>query len=116
MRREAAPPGTIEAFTPRGFRVGGIDYPGGIMVSAGGAELWPGASVDALSAADFARVSAPLLILGTGRTLRRPSVSLLAALAARAIAVEPMDSRAAARTYNLLLAEGRDVAAALLPL
>lgn len=116
MRREPASAGTIEAFTRDGYRVGGVAHRGAIIVTAGGGRVWAANDPAALTAADFAGIDTPLLILGTGPTLLRPAPALLAALAARGIAVEPMDSRAAARTYNLLLSEGREVAAALLPL
>ena len=57
-----------------------------------------------------------LLLIGTGARLRRPARALTEALGALGIGLEPMDSRAAARTYNLLAGEGRRVAAALYPL
>jgi uncharacterized protein len=55
------------------------------------------------------------LLLGTGRRLQPPPAGLRAALKQAGIALEPMDSGAACRTYNVLMAEGRLVAAALLP-
>jgi len=54
--------------------------------------------------------------LGTGATTAFPPAALAEALAARGIGIEAMDSRAAARTWGLLRAEGRRIAAALLPL
>jgi len=116
VRREPVLAGTIEAFTPGGYRVGGQEHRGAIIVTATGAQAWGAADPAALTEANFAAITTPLLILGTGPTLVRPAPALLAALAARGLAVEPMDSRAAARTYNLLISEGREVAAALLPL
>jgi uncharacterized protein len=55
-----------------------------------------------------------ILLLGTGKTLRFPHPRLLAPLAAARTGVEIMDTQAACRTYNILLAEGRKVAAALI--
>ena len=59
------------------------------------------------------RDSARVLLLGTGARQRFPSPRLAAELAALGIGVEVMDSAAACRTYNVLAAEGRQVAAAL---
>jgi uncharacterized protein len=55
-----------------------------------------------------------ILIIGTGAHLRFPHPSLLARLQAHGIGVEVMDTPAACRTYNILVSEGRRVAAALL--
>lgn len=55
-----------------------------------------------------------ILLLGTGKSLRFPHPRLLAPLAAARTGVEVMDTQAACRTYNILLAEGRKVAAALI--
>jgi uncharacterized protein len=53
-------------------------------------------------------------LLGTGVTLRFPHPSLTKALIASKIGIEVMDTNAACRTYNILTAEGRRVAAVLL--
>ncbi|MDO8438351.1 MAG: Mth938-like domain-containing protein [Nitrosomonadaceae bacterium] len=55
-----------------------------------------------------------IVLLGTGTTLRFPHPSLTKTLIASKIGVEVMDTTAACRTYNILTAEGRRVAAALL--
>jgi uncharacterized protein len=54
------------------------------------------------------------VLIGTGEQQRFPHASLLAAFFARRIGVEVMDTRAACRTYNVLVSEGRSVAAALM--
>jgi len=56
-----------------------------------------------------------VLLIGTGRTTSFPNATVLEALEAAHIGVECMDTRAAARTYNILVTEGRHVAAAMLP-
>ena len=53
-------------------------------------------------------------MLGTGSKLRFPPPHLLRPLASAGIGIEVMDVRAACRTYNILVAEERKVAAALL--
>ena len=54
-----------------------------------------------------------IVILGTGETLLRPKLDLMALMAERGIGLEIMDTPAACRTYNVLLHEGRSVVAAL---
>jgi uncharacterized protein len=55
-----------------------------------------------------------IVLVGSGRAFAFPDPSLLAPLYAAGIGVEVMDTRAACRTYNLLLGEGRNVIAALI--
>jgi len=62
----------------------------------------------------LATLGAEVVLLGTGRQLRFPRAELLAPLAAAGIGWEIMDTGAACRTYNILMGEGRKVAAALL--
>ena len=78
---------------------------------------WASAGFDALSEADFEPVHAlapELVLLGTGARQRFPHPRLYRALSNAGIGVEVMDSAAAARTYNIVAAEGRRVAAALI--
>ena len=55
-----------------------------------------------------------IVLFGSGGTLRWPDGALTAPLMARGIGVEVMDTAAACRTYNVLTADQRQVAAALL--
>lgn len=55
-----------------------------------------------------------IILLGTGNSLRFPAAELLRPLSGTRIGFEVMDTAAACRTYNVLSAEGRKVAAALL--
>jgi uncharacterized protein len=55
-----------------------------------------------------------IVLLGTGVSLSFPAARITAGLLAAGIGVEVMDTAAACRTYNILLSEGRQVAAALL--
>ena len=82
---------------------------------------WAPPALDALDPAALGdlltRDPAPeFLLLGTGPTLRRPSPAFIAALEAQGIGVEIMDSRAAARAWGVLRAEGREIVCGLLPL
>ncbi|MES2295957.1 MAG: Mth938-like domain-containing protein [Pseudomonadota bacterium] len=78
---------------------------------------WPVAAFDALTEEHFALIEAELpdvVILGTGERQRFVHPRLVAALAARRIGVECMDNKAACRTYNILMGEGRKALLALL--
>jgi uncharacterized protein len=75
------------------------------------------ATFEALDEAAFERVKAlapEIVLLGTGARQRFPHPRLYRTLTADRIGVEVMDSAAAARTYNIIAAEGRRVAAALI--
>jgi len=112
----------------RGFGAGGyrVDAPDGTMgvypallLTATRADNWVPPALDLLDEAALAPLlGGPIefLLLGTGDTLRRAPRALVAALDARGIGIEAMDSRAAARAWGVLRAEERQIAAALYPL
>lgn len=56
-----------------------------------------------------------MVLIGTGEKLIPPSTALRTALDQAKLGFDPMDTGAAARTYNVLVSEGRRVAALLLP-
>jgi uncharacterized protein len=77
---------------------------------------WAPHGFDALGEADFAALLAhapEMVLLGTGARQRFPHPRLYHALSAARVGVEVMDTRAACRTFNILVAEDRRVAAAL---
>ena len=77
---------------------------------------WPVSSVEALSAEHLSGLDqgCDVILLGTGARQRFPQRAVLQPLLAKRIGVEIMDTAAACRTYNILLAEGRAVVAALI--
>ncbi|HWR81224.1 MAG TPA: Mth938-like domain-containing protein [Pseudomonas sp.] len=78
---------------------------------------WTQASFETLSAADFeglASLDAEIIILGTGNLLRFPRPEILRPLIQAQKGLEVMTVQAACRTYNILISEGRKVAAALI--
>ncbi len=80
---------------------------------------WRPQSFTDLTAADFdilVTMDAEVVLLGTGNRLQFPAPSLTRALTLAQLGLEVMDTGAACRTYNILMSEGRRVAAALLPL
>lgn len=118
---EAAPgaPGpVVQGFAGTGFRVDGVTYPA-LLLTPGEARVWTPPALDDLNEADFAPLLSAepeFVILGTGATLVRPPKPLRDAFATRGLGLEAMDSRAAARAWGVLRAEGRRIAAALYPL
>jgi uncharacterized protein len=72
---------------------------------------------DALTDDDFSRLlkgSPEIVLLGTGAAQRFPRPAVTAPLHRANVGLEVMDTRAACRTYNILVAEGRAVSAALI--
>jgi uncharacterized protein len=80
-------------------------------------EQWGTRQFDSLTEKDFVflkNLGAEIVLLGTGARQRFPHPRLTAALTQAGIGLEVMDLQAACRTYNILVAEERKVAAALL--
>ncbi len=78
---------------------------------------WDVASFDSLTAAHFEQIAAhqpDVVILGTGKQQRFVHPKLISVLSAQHKGVECMNNQAACRTYNILMAEGRKVALALI--
>jgi uncharacterized protein len=115
---QIAQPGrqVIERYGPSGFRVSGAIYLGPVLVFPERTVEWVDAAITATALAPvMEHGGVELLLLGTGRRMAPVAPALRAALKGHGIAVESMDTGAACRTYNVLLAEDRRVAAALLP-
>jgi uncharacterized protein len=101
-----------------GVMVNGVEYTRSVIVPwQGQVAVWPAHDFAALGAEHFATLIAlkpELVIFGSGSRLRFPAPAWLRPLIERRIGFETMDTAAACRTYNVLLAEGRSVVAALL--
>ncbi|QJR15389.1 Mth938-like domain-containing protein [Usitatibacter palustris] len=77
---------------------------------------WGVASIGALTREQVALIAAmkpEIVLLGSGSAFAFPDPAVLAPLHSARIGVEVMDTKAACRTYNILLGEGRNVLAAL---
>ena len=97
--------------------VNAMRYESSILVMPEALVPWQAASFAELKEEDFSPLVAmqpEVVLLGTGETLRFPHPRLTRRLAEARIGVEVMDVQAACRTYNILMAEERKVAAALL--
>jgi uncharacterized protein len=109
----------IQAYGGGGFRVSGVRFGGSVLVHAEHTDAWPVESVAEIPAPDVAALAtgAPagtLVIIGCGARFVPMPPSLREALAAAGVHAEWMDTGAACRTFNVLVAEGREVRAALL--
>lgn len=103
---------------PRRVWINATEWTASVLVPWRGEPVaWGVARVEDLTAAHFEQLLAlrpELVIFGSGQRLRFVSPALQRALIERRIGVETMDTAAACRTFNVLAAEGRSVAAALL--
>ncbi len=119
--REAHFPGKapIEAYGNGGFRFADMSHRGSLLVLPSGIHGWDPADPLALKASDFDKLFAEagkieILLVGTGKDLRPLPAALRAVLREAGISADPMSTGAAVRTYNVLLAEDRAAAAALI--
>jgi len=108
----------VESYGRNGFHVSGVAYRGAILVTAEATTAWDIASFAAITLESLSALfdrGIEILLLGCGTRMAPVPAELRVALKARGIVVDAMDTGAACRTYNVLLAEERRVAAALLP-
>lgn len=102
-----------------GFTVSHIRYEGSILVFPEHVFPWNIASLQECAAADleviFTAIPRPeILLLGCGAAFMRAPAILRDICRAQGVVLEVMDTGAACRTYNILLSEGRMVAAGLI--
>ena len=118
MKLHASAPSRVNAFTGYGegfVLLNGARRDTGVVVLPERIVDWPVASFAALAEADFELIAAlapEVVLFGTGARLRFPHPRLTAPLARAGIGLEVMDLQAACRTFNILAAEERIVAAA----
>lgn len=108
----------IEAYGAGGFVIAGARRAGSVLVWPDRAAPWNAAAVADIGEESLAPLfAAPLpeiVIVGCGPRFQPAPPPLRAAIRARGPALEWMDTGAACRTFNVLLAEGRSAAAALI--
>lgn len=111
-RNDRAPGPAITGFAGPLIKVDGIARPSGVILTPDAVFDWDSHDFDQ------AVMDPPpeFILLGTGATLERPAPALVANYEARGIGIEAMDTRAAARAWGVLRAEGRWISAALQPL
>jgi uncharacterized protein len=103
----------IEGYGPGFFRVGRHVLRGACLVTPWNAGPWGG--LDDWDAPLSLQGKIDVLIVGTGAEIAHLPADFRAAFEGVGIGVEVMNSPAAARTYNVLLGEGRRIAVCLLP-
>lgn len=119
--REAHFPGRapIDAYGNGGFRFADMSHRGSILCLPSGIHGWDKDERTPLTLADLQRVldeagDIEVLLVGTGMDIRPLPADIKAALRERKISSDPMSTGAAVRTFNVMLAESRAVAAALI--
>ena len=120
-RKDAYFPGQvlIDAYGNGGFRFAEMSHRGSLLILPSGIYGWAVEDMADLSAASLAPVFAEgadieFVLLGTGASQSWPGRGVRQAFAENDLVLECMDTGAAVRTYNVLLAEARTVAAALI--
>jgi uncharacterized protein len=111
----------VESYGEGRFRVSGHIFVGSVLVFADRTIGWPPAAATDASIESLGAVleegragSVELLLFGQGPRMAPVPPELRQGLRAAGVGIEPMDTGAACRTYNVLVAEGRLVAAALI--
>ncbi len=109
----------IDAYGNHGFRFAGLSHQGSLLALPSGMYGWPLSDVGTLTLSQFDQVFCErdqigFVLLGTGLLQVWPEVSIRRHFEHEHIGLEAMDTGAAVRTYNVLLAEKRPVAAALI--
>lgn len=103
----------VEGYGPGFFRLGGMIHHGPILVSPQSAMPWGG--LDDLAPLMALADQIDVMLIGTGADIAPIPAGLRAALDSVGLWADPMSTAAACRTYNVLLAEARRVALAVLP-
>ncbi|MEM7679675.1 MAG: Mth938-like domain-containing protein [Pseudomonadota bacterium] len=112
----------IQSYANGKFRISGESYDSAVFVMPSGTQIWDtkATEIDQLTEQDFSTLIAQandldVVLLGCGAEIAFLDKALKQKLSDHGLPVEVMDTGAACRTYNVLMAEGRRVAAALLP-
>jgi uncharacterized protein len=109
----------IKSYSKLGFKVSGTLYQGAAVVFPDRTVPWKIDSVYDLKTEDFSifkKDEIDILLMGCGNKAERMELPVIQTLKARGILLETMDTGAACRTYNVLMADGRRIAAALFPM
>lgn len=111
----------ISHYGPGSLAVNGNEYQTNLLITQDSVlENWAQGGVDALTIESFRplldlppELRPEIVLLGSGENHVFPDMSLLVALKREGLTVEVMNTRAACRTYSVLVSEYRSVAAAL---
>ena len=107
----------IHSYGDGGFRISGNRFSGSVFVTLRQTSIWSPPTPEKLTASAIIEVApieiAPILLLGVGAAPLSPLQTLADDLKHQGIALELMSTAAACRTWNVLISEGRNAAAAL---
>jgi uncharacterized protein len=108
----------VSAYAPSWLAVNGVRYSHSLLINASGlVQAWPCnyfADIETIHLDLVAPQEAEIVLLGCGKKQIFPGATLTSAFLARGMGLETMNTAAACRTFNILAAEGRKVAAILL--
>jgi uncharacterized protein len=113
----ATEPNFVQSYGDGGFRIGGETWRGSVLVLSDAVHPWPVNDFPEITLEAFdplAGTGVEFVLIGTGETLIDIDPEMRAALRERGLGADVMDTGAACRTFNVLLAENRPVAAALI--
>jgi uncharacterized protein len=109
---------TVSAYGPDYIEINAVKHDSSmLLMPEGPIETWSCKRFEDLTPQDFQKIAQKnpaLVIFGSGKRIRFPRPELIRPLIEAKIGIETMDLQAACRTYNILMAEGRNVLAALL--
>lgn len=103
----------VDGYGPGFFRIGGQVFHGALLTGEAGTKYWGGYDESAPLLALAGRVD--VVVVGTGKEIAHIPPALRREIEGSGMGVEVMNSPAACRTYNVLVAEGRRVALAVFP-
>ena len=111
----------VQSYGSGHFRVSRIEYQGSIIVLPARTVLWEIATFDDISIGSLASVfeeepMLEILLIGCGKVMQLLPHELMVSSRQKGLSIDAMNTGAACRTYNILAAEGRRVAAGLVAL
>lgn len=118
-RQSSADRQLVQRYGSGGFRVSGVSFTGSIIVTVPATSSWRVTSMADVTFDDFQpllalAVQLDVCLLGCGPAMMPLPKAIRMALKDAGLTIDPMDTGAACRTYNVLMGEGRAVAAALI--
>lgn len=114
-------PPLINAYGDGGFRIAADRHEGAVLIVAEEVRSWSAKAFDLLTLDHFTEICSldrppDILLVGCGERIQFLPADIRALLEEAGIGVDAMDTGAACRTFNVLVGEDRNVAAALLPI
>ena len=109
----------VNSYGDGGFRISGVRHDGNVLIFPDHTVAWNIETIDQLDLSHLQQVvdadpKVEILLIGCGKTMAFIDETVRQTLRSEGITIDSMDSGAAVRTYNVLLLEGRRVAAALI--